>query len=74
MRLPGVCKACRAALFWNGSRWATPSGQAHKCRRRCGAFMPIPRDRCGRKPGHAGYHRSQYAMANERFAKTGRAA
>ena len=73
MRLPGVCKDCRKVLWWNGSSWRMPSGIRHRCPKRCGAWMPLADDRCGRKPRHGGYHRSRYAMDNELRAK-GRAA
>lgn len=74
MRLPGICQDCRRPLVWNGSRWTTPSGSIHACTVRCGVFMKAAQDRCGRRTGHNGPHRSQYAVDNERVARSGRAA
>jgi len=79
IRLPGVCQDCRKPVHWNGFRWinstrtgapALPGdGQRHACEARCGAWMPLAGDRCGRKPHANGYHRSRYAMDNECRAK-----
>lgn len=33
MRLPGVCKACREPVVWNGKMWRKPGrGTRHVCR------------------------------------------
>jgi len=76
LRLPGVCAGCRAPVVYTGKRWQDPGRRGpHVCpedRPTCGAWMPNNRERCARRPGHAGGyghgygHRSAAAMANAR--------
>ena len=70
MKLPGICQVCHQPVVWNGKVWRNPGqGQRrHHCSVVCGARMQAG-ERCGRTPGHQGYHRSLYAMENERLSK-----
>ena len=67
IRLPGVCRACGLPVTFNGKRWIKPGsrGVAHACRVTCGYWMPYARERCERRPGHGGDHRTGYALAND---------
>jgi hypothetical protein len=65
---PGRCMGCGATVWWNGKRWRGDGPrryQAHVCpsdRKECGAWMPIARERCARRPGHTESHRSRWVM------------
>lgn len=81
MKLPGICQGCHAPVFWNGKRWKNPGqwGGVHRCKPDglviCGTLMPYIKERCARRLGHRGDHRSRYAMDNAaRARRTGWAA
>lgn len=62
---------CGTDVVWSAGRWRNVGQRSgrHVCpptRERCGAFMPMHRDRCARKPGHGYEHRSEYALENAR--------
>ena len=80
IRLRGVCIVCRKDVVWSGVAWRRPGqwGRRHVCpieRPTCGAWMPMARERCVRRPGHwRDDHRSAYALNNERIARAARGA
>ena len=81
LKLPGRCIVCGVDVVWYAKAWRKPStGQRHRCapdRPTCGAWMPVARERCARRPGHAGTpldgwgHRTRYAMDNAIRARSG---
>ena len=56
MRLPGRCIVCGTPVIWTGKSWRNGGlgkGMRHVCpadRAMCGAWMPVARERCARRP------------------------
>ena len=80
MRLPGRCIICRTPVIWTGKSWRNGGrgkGRRHECppdRATCGAWMPVARERCARRPhtfdpDRGGGHRTAYALENQARAK-----
>ena len=78
--LPGICRGCGNPVVYTSRHWRNPSHLGrHVCppeRPTCGAWMPIAKERCARRPGHVATanghgHRSRYVMDNDLAMRTG---
>jgi hypothetical protein len=74
--LPGICRGCGQAVVWTSRHWRNPTTLGrHACpldRPRCDAWMPLAKDRCARRGGHADGHKTRWAMDNQLAMVTGR--
>jgi hypothetical protein len=77
---PLPCLTCKQPVWWDrvGPQLrlmqTSPGGRVrrHACLVACGAWMPFAKERCARRPGHRGSHRSRYVMDSEARMRRGK--